>query len=54
MLHPGTALYVGYNNGLNNLFLDESVIPSQVIYQRSVANSNTQLFFVKFSYLFRF
>ena len=54
MLHPGTALYVGYNNGLNNLFLDESVIPSQVIYQRSVANLNTQLFFVKFSYLFRF
>lgn len=54
MLHPGTALYVGYNNGLNNLLLDESVVPSQVLYQHSVANSNSQLFFVKLSYLFRF
>jgi hypothetical protein len=54
LLHPGTAIYVGYNNGLSNLALDRSVTPPQVVYQRAPNNSNSQLFFVKLSYLFRF
>jgi hypothetical protein len=54
LLHPGTAIYVGYNNGWNNLALDRSVTPPQVVYQSAPNNSNSQLFFVKLSYLFRF
>lgn len=54
LLHPGTALYVGYNNSLSNLHLDESVVPPQVVYQRSPTDTNSRLFFVKLSYLFRF
>jgi hypothetical protein len=54
LVHPGTALYVGYDNGLTNLRLDQSVVPPQVVYQRATNNSTSQLFFVKLSYLFRF
>ena len=54
LLHPGTAIYVGYNNGLTNLNLDQTVSPPQVVYQRATNNSTSQLFFVKLSYLFRF
>jgi hypothetical protein len=54
LLHPGTALYVGYNNGLSNLRLDESLTPAAVRFQNSPTNRNSQLFFVKLSYLFRF
>jgi hypothetical protein len=54
LLHPGTALYVGYNNGLSNLRLDEAQPVPAVGYQRSPDNRTSQLFFVKLSYLFRF
>ena len=54
LLHPGTALYVGYNNGLSNLRLDESLPTPAVTFQGSPANRTSQLFFVKLSYLFRF
>jgi Domain of unknown function (DUF5916) len=54
LLHPGTALYVGYNNGFSNLNLDQTLSPPQVVYQRTLSNSTSQLFFVKLSYLFRF
>jgi hypothetical protein len=55
LLHPGTALYVGYNNGLTNLFLDSQSVPTpSVLYQPSPTNRTSQLFFVKLSYLFRF
>ena len=54
LLHPGTALYVGYTNGLSNLSLDQSLPTPSVFYQASPSNRNSQLVFVKFSYLFRF
>jgi hypothetical protein len=53
LLHPGTAIYLGYNSGLNNLRLDET-LPTPVVYQANPTNRNNQLFFVKISYLFRF
>ena len=54
LIHPGTALYVGYNNGLSNLRLDESLSTPAVTFQDSPTNRTSQLFFVKLSYLFRF
>jgi hypothetical protein len=54
LLHPGTALYVGYNSGLSNLSLEQSLPTPSVFYQASPGNRNSQLVFVKFSYLFRF
>jgi hypothetical protein len=54
LLHPGTALYVGYNNGLSNLALDQSAPTPSVFYQGSPTNRSSQLVFVKLSYLLRF
>ena len=54
LVHPGTALYIGYNNSFNNLRLDETVSPAQVLLQRSPTNMTGRLFFVKLSYLFRY
>ena len=54
LLHPGTALYVGYNDSLSNLRLDETLLPPQVLYQSSPTQTNGRLFFVKLSYLFRY
>jgi hypothetical protein len=54
LLHPGTAVYVGYNNGLSNLALDQSLPSPSVFYQGSATNRTSQLLFVKISYLFRF
>jgi hypothetical protein len=54
LLHPGTAIYLGYNSGLNNLALDQTILAPSVFYQGSPTNRNNQLFFVKVSYLFRF
>ena len=54
LLHPGTAIYLGYNSGLNNLALDQTIAAASVFYQGSPTNRNNQLFFAKVSYLFRF
>jgi Domain of unknown function (DUF5916) len=54
LLHPGTALYVGYNNGLSNLRLDDSLPISAVTLESRPANRTSQLFFIKLSYLLRF
>src|SRR6266446_362421 len=54
LIHPGTALYAGYNNGLSNLRLDESLSTPGVTFQGSPSNRTSQLFFVKLIYLFRF
>ena len=51
-LHPGTALYVGYNDGINDLRLIPT--PPFVTANGIVNNSTSRLFFVKFSYLFRY
>jgi hypothetical protein len=52
-LHPGTAIYVGYNDGLDNLSLDNSLLPPQVRYTLSGMHLTSQLFFIKMSYLLR-
>ncbi len=54
LLHPGTAVYLGYNSGFSNLALDQSGPTPSVFYQGSPTNRNSQLVFVKVSYLFRF
>jgi hypothetical protein len=54
LLHPGTAVYAGYNSGFNNLALDNSIVPPQVRYTLSGINSTSRLFFIKVSYLLRY
>ena len=54
LLHPGTAVYIGYNNGVNNLTLDRSLMPPQVFNTNPSIASTSHLFFVKLSYLFRY
>ncbi|HEU4391403.1 MAG TPA: DUF5916 domain-containing protein, partial [Blastocatellia bacterium] len=53
LVHPGTALYVGYTDSYENLRIDPSVPPSL---QRTVSPTTAvgRQFFVKMSYLFRF
>jgi len=53
LVHPGTALYIGYNNSFSNLRLDETTTPA-VLLQRSPSNMTGRLFFIKLSYLFRY
>jgi hypothetical protein len=51
LLHPGTAIYVGYNSDLQNL----NIIPHVGVFNtpKGYINDSRQ-FFVKVSYLFRF
>jgi hypothetical protein len=51
LVHPGTAIYVGYNSDLQNLNLQQNVGVSQT--PKGYLNDSRQ-FFVKVSYLFRF
>jgi hypothetical protein len=51
LLHPGTAIYVGYNNGYTDLTLHPGAQPTA---QGPPNNSTSRLFFVKLSYLLRF
>jgi hypothetical protein len=53
LLHPGTAVYVGYNNGYTDLALHPGTLPF-VTAQGAPNNSTSRLFFVKLSYLLRF
>lgn len=53
LLHPGTAVYLGYNNGYSDLTLRPGA-PPFVTAQGAPNNSNSRLFFVKLSYLLRF
>jgi hypothetical protein len=56
LVHPGTAIYVGYNTDLGNLNRDLAVDPITGFIQttpRGYINDSRQ-FFVKASYLFRF
>ena len=57
LLNPGTAVYVGYNNGFTDLSLHPGVPPAIspfVAAQGAPNNSTNRLFFVKVSYLLRF
>jgi hypothetical protein len=51
LVHPGTAIYLGYNSDLQNLNVDPNVGVFQT--PRGYINDSRQ-FFVKASYLFRF
>ena len=53
LLHPGTALYLGYNNGYTDLTLRPGP-PPFVSAQGAPNNTTSRLFFVKLSYLLRF
>jgi uncharacterized protein DUF5916 len=53
LLHPGTAVYLGYNNGFSDLNLRPGPPPS-VAAQGAPNNSTSRLFFVKVSYLLRY
>jgi hypothetical protein len=56
LLHPGTAFYVGYNNGLSNLSLVPAAggNPATVLVNGAPSNTTNRLFFVKVSYLLRY
>jgi hypothetical protein len=56
LIHPGTAIYVGYNSDLQNL--DHSLMPDPAglagLYSAKGYMNDSRQFFVKISYLFRF
>ncbi len=55
LVHPGTALYVGYNSNLQNLDPSLTILPSgNFLRTRDPFTNDGRQFFVKFSYLFRF
>jgi hypothetical protein len=57
LLHPGTAIYVGYNNGYTDLSLHPGAPPATSPFataQGAPNNTTNRLFFVKVSYLLRF
>jgi hypothetical protein len=53
LLHPGTAVYLGYNNGYSDLTLHPGA-PPFVTARGAPNNSTSRLFFIKLSYLLRF
>ncbi len=55
LLHPGTAVYVGYNSNLSNLTRDLEVDSAGTLLRtRNSFINDSHQFFVKISYLFRF
>ena len=54
LVHPGTAIYVGYNSNLQNL--DRRLLPSPtgLLTTKDGFINDSRQFFVKVSYLFRF
>lgn len=53
LLHPGTAVYLGYNNGYTDLTLRPGP-PPFVVPHGAPNNTTSRLFFVKVSYLLRY
>jgi len=51
LLHPGTALYIGYTDGYDNVGIDPG---GGRYYTSNPTTSTGRQFFVKSSYLFRF
>ena len=54
LVHPGTAIYVGYNSNLQNLDYDLAVDPNGNLVRSNSYINDSRQFFVKASYLFRF
>jgi hypothetical protein len=54
LVHPGTAIYVGYNSDLQNLNRNLDVDPTYGLRSSKGYIHDSRQFFVKVSYLFRF
>jgi hypothetical protein len=55
LLHPGTAVYVGYNSDLQNIDPSLALGPNGALLRtRDRLINDDRVFFVKVSYLFRF
>ncbi|PYX37315.1 MAG: hypothetical protein DMG81_14415 [Acidobacteria bacterium] len=55
LLHPGTAIYVGYNSDFQNIDPSLALSPNTGLQRtRDRLINDGRLFFVKVSYLFRF
>ncbi len=54
LVHPGTAIYVGYNSNLDNIDRDLLPGPNGLVRTRNAFINDNRDFFVKASYLFRF
>ena len=54
LVHPGTAIYAGYNSNLQNLDRRLLPTPSGLLTTRDDFINDSRQFFVKVSYLFRF
>ena len=54
LVHPGTALYVGYTDGYDNLRPDPESAPGSLLLRGAPTVSTGRQIFVKSSYLFRF
>ncbi len=57
LVHPGTAIYVGYNSDLQNLNVvpsESPTLPGYVAYTPNRYINDSRQFFVKVSYMFRF
>ena len=54
LLHPGTAIYVGYNSNLQNLDRSLAQTPDGLLHTRSSFINDGRQFFIKISYLFRY
>jgi predicted porin len=56
LLHPGTAIYVGYNSNLSNIdrALALNPVNGNFLRTRDPFTNDGKQFFVKASYLFRF
>jgi len=54
LLHPGTAIYVGYNSNLQNLDPSLTQTPDGLLRTRSSFINDGRQFFIKLSYLFRY
>jgi hypothetical protein len=56
LVHPGTAIYLGYNSDLQNYDSSLAVDPTTLNIQRNRNGyiNDSRQFFVKVSYLFRF
>ena len=54
LIHPGTAIYVGYNTNLQNLDRALAIANGDLVRTRRAFINDDRQFFVKVSYLFRF
>jgi hypothetical protein len=54
MLHPGTAIYVGYNSNLQNIDPTLAQTPDGILRTRSSFLNDGRQVFIKLSYLFRY